>query len=129
MALHSFPPSSTPHHTTLSGPFLRSVDPKPPRPGEGPPAPGHADPGLDQDVVAPLFDHQGPRATNDLVLRRARHQQMSGDGPEKRASRAGNKVTKSASATALSVIIPAGTDRGPNGLTVRSTRRVVDLGV
>uniref|UniRef100_A0A8C5ALQ4 non-specific serine/threonine protein kinase n=1 Tax=Gadus morhua TaxID=8049 RepID=A0A8C5ALQ4_GADMO len=79
----------------------------PPRPGEGPPAPGHADPGLDQDVVAPLFDHQGPRATNDLVLRRARHQQMSGDGPEKRASRAGNKVTKSASATALSVIIPA----------------------
>uniref|UniRef100_A0A8C5BLX0 non-specific serine/threonine protein kinase n=1 Tax=Gadus morhua TaxID=8049 RepID=A0A8C5BLX0_GADMO len=76
-------------------------------PGEGPPAPGHADPGLDQDVVAPLFDHQGPRATNDLVLRRARHQQMSGDGPEKRASRAGNKVTKSASATALSVIIPA----------------------
>ncbi|XP_056442030.1 microtubule-associated serine/threonine-protein kinase 1-like [Gadus chalcogrammus] len=86
---------------------LTEPHPKPPRPGEGPPAPGHADPGLDQDVVAPLFDHQGPRATNDLVLRRARHQQMSGDGPEKRASRAGNKVTKSASATALSVIIPA----------------------
>uniref|UniRef100_A0A8C5CYH7 non-specific serine/threonine protein kinase n=1 Tax=Gadus morhua TaxID=8049 RepID=A0A8C5CYH7_GADMO len=85
----------------------RFASPMEGEPGEGPPAPGHADPGLDQDVVAPLFDHQGPRATNDLVLRRARHQQMSGDGPEKRASRAGNKVTKSASATALSVIIPA----------------------
>uniref|UniRef100_W5K776 non-specific serine/threonine protein kinase n=1 Tax=Astyanax mexicanus TaxID=7994 RepID=W5K776_ASTMX len=47
-----------------------------------------------------------PRATNDLVLRRARHQQLSGDG-EKRTSRPGNKVIKSASATALSVIIPA----------------------
>uniref|UniRef100_A0AAR2IPD4 non-specific serine/threonine protein kinase n=1 Tax=Pygocentrus nattereri TaxID=42514 RepID=A0AAR2IPD4_PYGNA len=46
------------------------------------------------------------RATNDLVLRRARHQQLSGDG-EKRTSRPGNKVIKSASATALSVIIPA----------------------
>ncbi|CAL8332846.1 unnamed protein product [Merluccius merluccius] len=87
------------------------ADNKPLRPGEVPvapsPSPGHADPSLDHDVVAPLFDHSGPRATNDLVLRRARHQQLSGDGPEKRTSRAGSKVIKSASATALSVIIPA----------------------
>uniref|UniRef100_A0AAX7UQ65 non-specific serine/threonine protein kinase n=1 Tax=Astatotilapia calliptera TaxID=8154 RepID=A0AAX7UQ65_ASTCA len=37
----------------------------------------------------------------------ARHQHLSGEG-EKRNSRAGNKVIKSASATALSVIIPSG---------------------
>lgn len=57
--------------------------------------------------MTPLYDPLGPRATNDLVLRRARHQHLSGDG-EKRNSRAGNKVIKSASATALSVIIPSG---------------------
>ncbi|KAJ8001701.1 hypothetical protein DPEC_G00172180 [Dallia pectoralis] len=56
--------------------------------------------------AGPVYDPLGPRATNDLVLRRARHQQMSGDGGEKRNSRAGKKVTKSASATALSVVIP-----------------------
>lgn len=43
----------------------------------------------------------------DLVLRRVRHQQLSVDG-ENRGSRPGTKVIKSASATALSVIIPAG---------------------
>ncbi|XP_074541072.1 microtubule-associated serine/threonine-protein kinase 1-like isoform X2 [Halichoeres trimaculatus] len=59
-----------------------------------------------RDVMTPLYDPLGPRATNDLVLRRARHQHLSGDG-EKRNSRAGNKVIKSASATALSVIIPS----------------------
>uniref|UniRef100_A0A8C4ES31 non-specific serine/threonine protein kinase n=1 Tax=Dicentrarchus labrax TaxID=13489 RepID=A0A8C4ES31_DICLA len=58
-----------------------------------------------RDMMTPLYDPLGPRATNDLVLRRARHQQLS-DG-EKRNSRPGNKVTKSASATALSVIIPS----------------------
>uniref|UniRef100_A0A8C6KEH7 non-specific serine/threonine protein kinase n=1 Tax=Nothobranchius furzeri TaxID=105023 RepID=A0A8C6KEH7_NOTFU len=53
-----------------------------------------------------LPDPQGPRgATTDLVLRRVRHQQLSVDG-EKRNSRPGTKVTKSASTTALSVIIP-----------------------
>uniref|UniRef100_A0A8C8GHB3 non-specific serine/threonine protein kinase n=1 Tax=Oncorhynchus tshawytscha TaxID=74940 RepID=A0A8C8GHB3_ONCTS len=57
--------------------------------------------------AGPVYDPLGPRATNDLVLRRARHQQMSGDTGEKRNSRPGNKVIKSASATALSVIIPA----------------------
>uniref|UniRef100_A0A8C4ENS1 non-specific serine/threonine protein kinase n=1 Tax=Dicentrarchus labrax TaxID=13489 RepID=A0A8C4ENS1_DICLA len=66
--------------------------------GAGPAATG-------RDMMTPLYDPLGPRATNDLVLRRARHQQLS-DG-EKRNSRPGNKVTKSASATALSVIIPS----------------------
>ncbi|XP_027139142.1 microtubule-associated serine/threonine-protein kinase 1 isoform X2 [Larimichthys crocea] len=59
-----------------------------------------------RDVMTPLYDPLGARATNDLVLRRARHQHLSGDG-EKRNSRPGNKVIKSASATALSVIIPS----------------------
>ncbi|XP_063066824.1 microtubule-associated serine/threonine-protein kinase 1-like [Engraulis encrasicolus] len=46
------------------------------------------------------------RATNDLVLRRAR-QQMIGSEAERRTSRPpSNKVIKSASATALSVMIP-----------------------
>ncbi|XP_018429076.1 PREDICTED: microtubule-associated serine/threonine-protein kinase 1-like, partial [Nanorana parkeri] len=45
-----------------------------------------------------------PRATNDLVLRRARHQHLSGDSDRRRA---GGKVIKSASTTALSVMIPA----------------------
>uniref|UniRef100_G1KIH3 non-specific serine/threonine protein kinase n=1 Tax=Anolis carolinensis TaxID=28377 RepID=G1KIH3_ANOCA len=53
------------------------------------------------------LDPSAPKATNDLVLRRARHQQLSGDSTaEKRSSRTGGKVIKSASATALSVIIP-----------------------
>ncbi|KAG7459508.1 hypothetical protein MATL_G00211390 [Megalops atlanticus] len=60
-------------------------------------------------------DPVGPRATNDLVLRRARHQQLSGEG-EKLGSRAGTKVIKSASATALSVIIPAVEQHGSSPL-------------
>ncbi|XP_027034738.2 microtubule-associated serine/threonine-protein kinase 1 isoform X2 [Tachysurus fulvidraco] len=58
-----------------------------------------------RDAVV-MGDSPSQRATNDLVLRRARHQQLSGDS-EKRTTRPGNKVIKSASATALSVIIPA----------------------
>uniref|UniRef100_A0A3B4TMN7 non-specific serine/threonine protein kinase n=1 Tax=Seriola dumerili TaxID=41447 RepID=A0A3B4TMN7_SERDU len=85
---------------------------QPPRPGETPGitttittlSPGPA--ATSRDVMTPLYDPLGPRATNDLVLRRARHQHLSGDG-EKRNSRPGNKVIKSASATALSVIIPS----------------------
>lgn len=61
-----------------------------------------------RDVATPLYDPLGPRATNDLVLRRARHQHLSGDDREKHTSRPGTKVIKSASATALSVIIPSG---------------------
>lgn len=59
-------------------------------------------------AVLGLPEPQGPRgATTDLVLRRVRHQQLSVEG-EKCNSRPGHKVIKSASATALSVIIPAG---------------------
>lgn len=61
-------------------------------------------------TVLGLPDPQGLRgATTDLVLRRVRHQQLSAEG-EKRSSRPGTKVIKSASATALSVMIPAGKD-------------------
>uniref|UniRef100_A0A3B3YEI3 non-specific serine/threonine protein kinase n=1 Tax=Poecilia mexicana TaxID=48701 RepID=A0A3B3YEI3_9TELE len=67
-------------------------------------SPGPAAPS--RDVITPLYDPLGPRAANDLVLRRARHHHLSGDG-EKRNSRQANKVIKSASATALSVIIPS----------------------
>ncbi|XP_066127942.1 microtubule-associated serine/threonine-protein kinase 1 isoform X5 [Saccopteryx bilineata] len=62
-------------------------------------------------------DPSGPRATNDLVLRRARHQQLSGDPTvEKWTSRTGGKVIKSASATALSVMIPAVDPHGSSPL-------------
>lgn len=64
-----------------------------------------------RDVMTPLYDPLGPRATNDLVLRRARHSHLSSDG-DKRNSKAGGKVIKSASATALSVIIPSGEELG-----------------
>uniref|UniRef100_A0A8C6PH08 non-specific serine/threonine protein kinase n=1 Tax=Nothobranchius furzeri TaxID=105023 RepID=A0A8C6PH08_NOTFU len=93
--------------TSLDGSSAPSPN-KPCRPGETPGiatlSPGPAAAG--QDVITPLYDPLGPRATSDLVLRRARHHPLSGDG-EKRNSRQGNKVIKSASATALSVIIPS----------------------
>ncbi|KAG3280201.1 microtubule associated serine/threonine kinase 1 [Ictidomys tridecemlineatus] len=90
--------------------------------GEGTPSAGEpeaterARPG---DLCTPLKDGDpsGPRATNDLVLRRARHQQLSGDpAVEKRPSRTGGKVIKSASATALSVMIPAVDPHGSSPL-------------
>eukprot|EP00062_Callorhinchus_milii_P021087 gi/632977430/ref/XP_007905339.1/ PREDICTED: microtubule-associated serine/threonine-protein kinase 1 [Callorhinchus milii] len=52
-------------------------------------------------------DSSSTKATSDLAVRRARHQQLSGDTAEKRTSRPVNKVIKSASATALSIMIPA----------------------
>ncbi|XP_048052169.1 microtubule-associated serine/threonine-protein kinase 1 isoform X1 [Megalobrama amblycephala] len=67
-----------------------------------------------RDAVA-ISDPIGQRATKDLVLRRARHQQLSSDG-EKRTSRPSNKVIKSASATALSVIIPGVEQHGSSPL-------------
>ncbi|XP_022046322.1 microtubule-associated serine/threonine-protein kinase 1 isoform X2 [Acanthochromis polyacanthus] len=102
-------PSLLEHRSSLKE--INGAD-KSPRPGETPGvttaistlSPGPAASG--RDVMTPLYDPLGPRATNDLVLRRARHQHLSGDG-EKRNSRTGNKVIKSASATALSVIIPS----------------------
>lgn len=62
---------------------------------------------VSRDMIT-ASDPIGQRATKDLVLRRARHQQLSSDG-EKHPSRPSNKVIKSASATALSVMIPGGT--------------------
>ncbi|XP_031688730.1 microtubule-associated serine/threonine-protein kinase 1 isoform X2 [Oncorhynchus kisutch] len=104
-------PPSTP--STTPDPKEEHVGEKPPSPGEtlgATPTPSTT-PGptsANRELGAgPVYDPLGPRATNDLVLRRARHQQMSGDTGEKRNSRPGNKVIKSASATALSVIIPA----------------------
>ncbi|XP_058515771.1 microtubule-associated serine/threonine-protein kinase 1-like [Ochotona princeps] len=83
-------------------------------PLEGPPSSGNseaADGPRPGELCPPSKDGDptgGPRATNDLVLRRARHQQLSGDpAAEKRPARTGGKVIKSASATALSVMIPA----------------------
>ncbi|XP_069837279.1 microtubule-associated serine/threonine-protein kinase 2 [Dendropsophus ebraccatus] len=48
-----------------------------------------------------------PKAISDLAVRRARHRLLSGDSIEKRTSRPVNKVIKSASATALSLMIPS----------------------
>ncbi|XP_078527835.1 microtubule-associated serine/threonine-protein kinase 2 isoform X2 [Lissotriton helveticus] len=48
-----------------------------------------------------------PKAISDLAVRRARHRLLSGDSVEKRTSRPMNKVIKSASATALSLMIPS----------------------
>ncbi|XP_015277465.1 PREDICTED: microtubule-associated serine/threonine-protein kinase 2 isoform X2 [Gekko japonicus] len=47
------------------------------------------------------------KATSDLAVRRARHRLLSGESGEKRSSRPVNKVIKSASATALSLLIPS----------------------
>ncbi|XP_049630570.1 microtubule-associated serine/threonine-protein kinase 2 isoform X2 [Suncus etruscus] len=47
------------------------------------------------------------KAISDLAVRRARHRLLSGDSIEKRTARPLNKVIKSASATALSLLIPA----------------------
>ncbi|TKC37788.1 hypothetical protein EI555_014508 [Monodon monoceros] len=47
------------------------------------------------------------KAISDLAVRRARHRLLSGDSIDKRTARPINKVIKSASATALSLLIPA----------------------
>ncbi|XP_052033019.1 microtubule-associated serine/threonine-protein kinase 2 isoform X2 [Apodemus sylvaticus] len=47
------------------------------------------------------------KAISDLAVRRARHRLLSGDSIEKRTTRPVNKVIKSASATALSLLIPS----------------------
>nr|DBA17715.1 TPA: hypothetical protein GDO54_016045 [Pyxicephalus adspersus] len=52
-------------------------------------------------------DFTTPKAISDLAVRRARHRLLSGDSAEKRTSRPVNKVIKSASATALSLMIPS----------------------
>lgn len=55
------------------------------------------------------------KAISDLAVRRARHRLLSGDSVEKRTTRPINKVIKSASATTLSLLIPAG--RAPRELS------------
>lgn len=49
-----------------------------------------------------------PKAISDLAVRRARHRLLSGESGDKRTPRPANKVIKSASATALSLLIPSG---------------------
>ncbi|KAM9005356.1 microtubule-associated serine/threonine-protein kinase 2 isoform 4-T4 [Sarcophilus harrisii] len=48
-----------------------------------------------------------PKAISDLAVRRARHRLLSGEAGDKRSPRPANKVIKSASATALSLLIPS----------------------
>lgn len=49
-----------------------------------------------------------PKAISDLAARRARHRMLSGDADRHATTRPLNKVIKSASATTLSLMIPAG---------------------
>ncbi|XP_059588261.1 microtubule-associated serine/threonine-protein kinase 1 isoform X2 [Alligator mississippiensis] len=94
-----------------------------PSPAASPPAEAHETPAPDShagDMIkgaeAGSAEGQGPRAT-DLVLRRARHPPLTGDAaPEKRSPRTPGKVIKSASATALSVMIPAVEPHGSSPL-------------
>ncbi|XP_041940848.1 microtubule-associated serine/threonine-protein kinase 1-like isoform X1 [Alosa sapidissima] len=95
--------------------LLRPADPAA---GPGPAVAGAAaashPPGASSRDLTP-GDPLGPRATNDLVLRRVRQQQFSADD-EKKTPRTGTKVIKSASATALSVIIPTVEQHGTSPL-------------
>ncbi|XP_016409545.1 microtubule-associated serine/threonine-protein kinase 1 [Sinocyclocheilus rhinocerous] len=72
----------------------------------------------DATPAVPLHmpDSFGPRIGSDLVLRRARHHQIPTDSEKRSATRSGTKVIKSASATALSVIIPAVEQHGTSPL-------------
>uniref|UniRef100_A0A672K2K0 non-specific serine/threonine protein kinase n=1 Tax=Sinocyclocheilus grahami TaxID=75366 RepID=A0A672K2K0_SINGR len=66
---------------------------------------------LDESPTTPgstsRSENSTPKAISDLAARRARHRLLSGD-TEKHTSRPLNKVIKSASATTLSLMIPAG---------------------
>ncbi|XP_036300024.1 microtubule-associated serine/threonine-protein kinase 2 isoform X8 [Pipistrellus kuhlii] len=53
-----------------------------------------------------LAEGAAAKAISDLAVRRARHRLLSGDSIEKRTTRPISKVIKSASATALSLLIP-----------------------
>ncbi|XP_036895420.1 microtubule-associated serine/threonine-protein kinase 2 isoform X7 [Sturnira hondurensis] len=76
------------------------------------------DPGGQSSGFSPAMETRGrgtpqlaegatAKAISDLAVRRARHRLLSGDSIEKRTARPINKVIKSASATALSLLIPA----------------------
>ncbi|GAA6078100.1 microtubule-associated serine/threonine-protein kinase 1 isoform X1, partial [Tachysurus ichikawai] len=58
----------------------------------------------------------GTRAPSEVVLRRARHQQLSADGEKHTPLHSSTKVIKSASASALSVMIPAVEQHGTSPL-------------
>ncbi|XP_057565502.1 microtubule-associated serine/threonine-protein kinase 2 isoform X3 [Hippopotamus amphibius kiboko] len=94
-------------------------------PGPAPERPTEQRPKLDEEpfgqssASGPAMETRGGRGTpqlaegatakaiSDLAVRRARHRLLSGDSIEKRTTRPINKVIKSASATALSLLIPA----------------------
>uniref|UniRef100_A0A8C5AS73 non-specific serine/threonine protein kinase n=1 Tax=Gadus morhua TaxID=8049 RepID=A0A8C5AS73_GADMO len=98
-------PSSCSHGDLRSNKLLRPAD------GSAPS--GAAAPGAPEAPAGGSGARGG--ATSDLVLRRVRHQQLSVDG-DKLSPRPGAKVIKSASATALSVIIPAVEQHGTSPL-------------
>ncbi|XP_074077644.1 microtubule-associated serine/threonine-protein kinase 2 isoform X4 [Macrotis lagotis] len=77
---------------------------------------GHREPGGSSGSVSARQgrrnSHEGlesstPKAISDLAARRARHRLLSGESGDKRTARPANKVIKSASATALSLLIPS----------------------
>ncbi|XP_075411754.1 microtubule-associated serine/threonine-protein kinase 2 isoform X3 [Tenrec ecaudatus] len=118
-------PSSTPRKPQQEGTWLMT-----PPSGEGLTGPAPEQP-VEQRLVleeehvppsqgcSPAMDVRGGRGTlqlaegapakaiSDLAVRRARHRLLSGDSIEKRTARPVTKVIKSASATALSLLIPA----------------------
>ncbi|XP_018609053.1 microtubule-associated serine/threonine-protein kinase 2-like isoform X3 [Scleropages formosus] len=57
--------------------------------------------------VGDVSERSAPKAISDLAARRARHRLLSGETLEKPPSRPLSKVIKSASATTLSLLIPA----------------------
>ncbi|XP_067086700.1 LOW QUALITY PROTEIN: microtubule-associated serine/threonine-protein kinase 2 [Osmerus mordax] len=85
------------------------------------PTPGSSSAQLSRTTLTPgssgdVWDRAGsgqdevsstPRAISDLAARRARHRLLSGDADKHPPSRPLNKVIKSASATTLSLMIPA----------------------
>ncbi|XP_059900370.1 microtubule-associated serine/threonine-protein kinase 1-like isoform X1 [Gadus macrocephalus] len=92
------------------------------RPADGSAPSGAAAPGAPEAPAGGSGARGG--ATSDLVLRRVRHQQLSVDG-DKLSPRPGAKVIKSASATALSVIIPAVEQHGTSPLASPMSPRSV----
>uniref|UniRef100_A0A673J3N3 non-specific serine/threonine protein kinase n=1 Tax=Sinocyclocheilus rhinocerous TaxID=307959 RepID=A0A673J3N3_9TELE len=79
---------------------------------ESPTTPGSTSRQISQSTLTPSrysaegSENSTPKAISDLAARRARHRLLSGD-TEKHTSRPLNKVIKSASATTLSLMIPA----------------------
>uniref|UniRef100_A0A803T4U9 non-specific serine/threonine protein kinase n=1 Tax=Anolis carolinensis TaxID=28377 RepID=A0A803T4U9_ANOCA len=79
---------------------------------DGPKTPSSTASNISSSTLTGINSNEGsefttPKATSDLAVRRARHRLLSGESGEKRTSRPVNKVIKSASATALSLLIPS----------------------